>query len=58
MIEASTNLFDVSPVVDQAGGLILPLLAAAAKWVLVVVIIAVAGPSLAKGPRPEALPKT
>jgi hypothetical protein len=57
LIEASTNLFDVSPVEYQAGGLILPLLAAA-KWVLVVVIIAVAGPSLAKGPRPEALPKT
>jgi hypothetical protein len=48
LIEGSTNLFDVSPVVDRAGGLILPLLAAA-KWVLVVVIIAVAGPSLAKG---------
>jgi len=57
LIEASTNLFDVSPVVDRAGGLILPLLAAA-KWVLVVVITAVAGPSLAKGQRPEALPKT
>ena len=57
MIEGSTNLFDVSPVVDRAGGLILPLLAAA-KWVLVVVIIAVAGPSLVKGPRAEALPKT
>jgi hypothetical protein len=57
LIEGSTNLFDVSPVVDRAGGLILPLLAAA-KWVLVVVIITVAGPSLAKGQRPEALPKT
>ena len=56
MIEGSANLFDVSPVVDRAGDLILPLLAA--KWVLVVVITAVAGPSLAKGQRPEALPKT
>jgi hypothetical protein len=57
LIEASTNLFDVSPVVDRAGGLILPLLAAA-KWVLVIVIVAVARPSLAKGQRLEALPKT
>jgi hypothetical protein len=32
------------------------LLAALAKWILVGVVIAVAGPGLAKGPRPEALP--
>jgi len=54
LFHASTNLFEVSPVGDQAGGLALPLLAAA-KLALVAVIIAVAGPALAKGPRPEAL---
>jgi membrane protease YdiL (CAAX protease family) len=57
MLHASTNLFVVSPVVAAVGGLALPLLAAGAKWVLVVLLIAVAGPGLAQGPRPEALPK-
>jgi len=57
LFHASTNLFEVSPVGDQAGGLALPLVAAAAKLALVAVIIAVAGPALAKGPRPEALPR-
>jgi hypothetical protein len=33
------------------------LIAAAAKWVLVVVLIVMAGPNLARGPRPEARPK-
>jgi uncharacterized protein len=57
LLHASTNLFVVSPVVAEVGGLALPLLAAAAKWALVIVLIGVAGPGLAKGPRPEALPK-
>jgi CAAX protease family protein len=57
LLHASTNLFVVSPVVAAVGGLALPLLAAVAKWVLVVVLIAVVGPGLAQGPRPEALPK-
>jgi uncharacterized protein len=56
LLHASTNLFVVSPVVASAGGLALPLLAAAAKWLLVLVLILVAGPQLARGPRPEALP--
>ena len=58
LLHASTNLFVVSPVVAEAGDVALPLLAAAAKWILVVTVIAVGGPGLAKGPRPEALPKT
>jgi hypothetical protein len=33
------------------------LLAALAKWALVIMVVAVAGPDLAKGPRPEALPR-
>jgi uncharacterized protein len=58
LLHATTNLFAVSPVIAEAGTVALLLLAAAAKWALVVVVIAVAGPGLAKGPRPEALPKS
>jgi membrane protease YdiL (CAAX protease family) len=58
LLHASTNLFVFSPVVAEAEGSALPLLAAAAKWALVAVLIAVAGPGLAKGPRPEASPKS
>jgi membrane protease YdiL (CAAX protease family) len=58
LLHATTNLFVVSPVVAEAGGVAPLSLAALAKWVLVGVMIAVAGPGLAKGPRPEALPRT
>ncbi|HSK99160.1 MAG TPA: hypothetical protein VK869_02370 [Rubrobacteraceae bacterium] len=58
LLHASTNLFAVSPVVAEAGGIALPLLAAVAKWVLVAVIVVLAGPGLAHGLRPEALPRT
>ena len=57
LFHATTNLFVVSPAVADAGSVVLPLLAAGAQWALVGVVIAVAGPGLAKGPRPEALPK-
>jgi hypothetical protein len=57
LLHASTNLFAVSPVVAAVGGPALPLLAATAKGVLVVVLVAVAGSGLAQGTRPEALPK-
>ena len=52
LLHATTNLFVVSPVVSEGAGVALLLLAALAKWVLVLVI-AVAGPGLAKGPRLE-----
>jgi uncharacterized protein len=52
LLHATTNLFVVSPVVAEVGALASVLLAALAKWVLVGVLIAVAGPGLAKGPRP------
>ena len=55
LLHATTNLFVVSPVVAEGGSVALLLLAASAKWALVVVVIAVAGPGLAKGPRPEVL---
>ena len=58
LFHGATNLFIVSPVVASTGDLTLPLLAAVAKWVLILVLIVVAGPSLARGPRPEALPRT
>src|SRR5215204_5947572 len=58
LLHAATNLFIVSPDVASTGDLTLPLLAAGAKWVLVVVVVVVAGPGLARGPRPEVLPRT
>ena len=58
LLHGATNLFVVSPMLPSTGSLTLPLLAAGVKWVLVVVVIVVAGPSLARGPRPEALPRT
>src|SRR5215211_5961334 len=58
LFHGATNLFLVSPDVASTGDLTLPLLAAVAKWVLVVVVVVVAGPSLARGPRPEAVPRT
>jgi uncharacterized protein len=57
LFHGATNLFRVSPAATSPGDFTLPLLAAGAKWVLVVVLIVVVGPSLARGPRPEALPK-
>ena len=58
LLHGATNLFVVSPDVASTGDLTLPLLAAGAKWGLVLVVIVVAGPGLARGPRPEALPTT
>ena len=58
LFHGATNLFIVSPDVASTGDWTLPLLAAVAKWVLVVVVVVVAGPGLARGPRPEALPRT
>lgn len=53
LLHATTNLFVVSPVVSEGAGVALLLLAALAKWVLVGAVIAVAGPGLAQGLRPE-----
>jgi membrane protease YdiL (CAAX protease family) len=58
LLHGATNLFVVSPDVASTGDLTLPLLAAGAKWALVVVVVVVAGPGLARGPRPETLPRT
>ena len=58
LFHGATNLFAVSPTLTSSGDLTLLLLAAGAKWVLVVVVVVVAGPGLARGPRPETLPRT
>jgi membrane protease YdiL (CAAX protease family) len=60
LFHGATNLFLVSPDVASTGDLTLPLLAAVAKWALVVVLLLVAGPTLVRGARtdPEALPRT
>jgi membrane protease YdiL (CAAX protease family) len=55
LLHAATNLFVMSPNLTSTGDMTLLLLAAGAKWVLVVVVIVVAGPSLVRGPRPEVL---
>jgi uncharacterized protein len=60
LFHGATNLFIVSPDVASTGDLTLPLLAAVAKWALVVVVLLVAGPRLVRDPRPdpETLPRT
>jgi uncharacterized protein len=46
LLHGTTNLFVVSPPVGAAGDLLLPVLAMAAKWLLVGVILIVCGPGL------------
>ena len=48
LLHGTTNLFVVSPTVASAGDLLLPGLALAAKWLLVVVIVLVCGPALTR----------
>ncbi len=56
LLHGATNLFVVSPDLSSTGDTTLPLLAVAAKGVLILVVVTVAGPRLAHGPRPETLP--
>jgi uncharacterized protein len=58
LFHGATNLFLVSPEVASTGDLALPVLAMVAKWVLVGIVLLVAGPSLVRGSHPEALPRT
>jgi uncharacterized protein len=58
LFHGATNLFLVSPEVASTGDLGLPVLAMVAKWVLVGIVLVVAGPSLVRGSCPEALPRT
>ena len=48
LLHGSTNLFVVSPPIALSGDLLLPLLAMAAKWLLVALIVLVCGPALTR----------
>ncbi len=54
LLHGATNLFVVSPVPGVSGDLTLALLTVAAKWVLVIVLVAVAGAQLTRKADPEA----
>jgi uncharacterized protein len=54
LLHGVTNLFVVSPAPGVSGDLTWALLATAAKWVLVAVLLAVAGPRLTRRADPEA----
>ena len=54
LLHGATNLFVVSPSPGVSGDLTLALLATAAKWVLVAVLLVVAGPQLTRRADPEA----
>ena len=55
LLHGTTNLFEVSPVVESTGELAYSMLAAAGKWVIVAILVAWAGPRLTRRPSPEAL---
>ena len=58
LFHGATNLFLVSPEVVSTGDLEVAVLAMVGKWVLVGIVLVVAGPSLMRGSHPEALPRT
>jgi uncharacterized protein len=58
LFHGATNLFLVSPEVVSTGDFQVAVLAMAGKWVLVGIVLVVAGPSLMRGSHPEALPRT
>lgn len=57
LFHGSTNLFTVSPAASVTGDVMFPVLATAAKWLLVLVLVAVAGSRLARPPDPDAFPQ-
>jgi len=60
LFHGATNLFLVSPELASTGDFQVAVLAMVAKWVLVGIVLLVAGPSLVRDPRPdpETLPRT
>ena len=54
MLHGASNLFPGSPTLALIGDLTWALLAIALKWILVVVLVALAGPQLTRSPDPEA----
>jgi CAAX protease family protein len=57
LLHGAINVFSVSPDLTSSGGFTLLLLAIGAQWLVVIVLVVVLGPKLARGPHPEALPK-
>jgi membrane protease YdiL (CAAX protease family) len=57
LFHASTNLFTVSPAVSVTGHLTFPVLATGAKWLLIMLLIALARSRLARRADPDALPQ-
>ena len=53
LLHGSTNLFAVSPTVAMTGSLVLPGLALAAKWLLVIAAVLIGGLALMRRTRPE-----
>jgi len=53
LFHGSTNLFTLSPAVSVTGDLMFPVIATAAKWLLVILLVAIAGVRLVKRPTPE-----
>jgi membrane protease YdiL (CAAX protease family) len=60
LFHGATNLFLVSPEVVGTGDFQVAVLAMVGKWVLVGIVLVVAGPRLVRDPRPdpETLPRT
>src|SRR5215208_6776678 len=58
LFHGATNLFLVSPEVASTGDFQVAVLAMVGKWVLVGIVLVVAGPRLVRDPRPDALPRT
>jgi uncharacterized protein len=58
LFHGATNLFLVSPEVVSTGDFQVAVLAMVGKWVLVGIVLVVAGPSLMRSSHPEALPRT
>jgi len=57
LLHGAINVFSVSSDLTSSGGFTLLLLSMGAQWLVVIVLVVVLGPKLARGPHPEALPK-
>jgi membrane protease YdiL (CAAX protease family) len=53
LFHGSTNLFTVSPAVSVTGDLVFPVIATAAKWLLVILLVVLSGVRLVKRPTSE-----
>jgi membrane protease YdiL (CAAX protease family) len=53
LFHGSTNLFTISPAVSVTGDLMFPVIATTAKWLLVILLVVLAGVRLARRPTPD-----